>query len=134
MLALTDRFDAFWDETQELRVLISQDMEALRADMRTVLANQAIILRNHQSLQDQLARLLALHQPPATATTAAAAVTRPLTRDISFTLSCSFITNGDTRLICLWGGGGGGGGVVVGFCSVGIVCDGLFYFRVLALV
>ena len=29
MLALTDRFNAFWDETQEHRVLITQDMEAL---------------------------------------------------------------------------------------------------------
>ena len=44
VLSLTERFDAFWDETQEHRVLITQDMEALRADMRTVLANQAIIL------------------------------------------------------------------------------------------
>ena len=39
VLALTERFDAFWDETQEHRVLLTQDMEALRADMRTVLAN-----------------------------------------------------------------------------------------------
>ena len=61
VLALTDHFDAFWDETQEHRVLITQDMEALRADMHTVLANQATILHNQQSLQDQLARLLALH-------------------------------------------------------------------------
>ena len=29
VLALTDRFDAFLDETQEHRVLITQDMEAL---------------------------------------------------------------------------------------------------------
>ena len=45
VLSLTERFDAFWDETQEHRVLVTQDMEALRADMRTVLANQAIILQ-----------------------------------------------------------------------------------------
>ena len=64
VLALTNRFDAFWDETQEHRVLITQDMEALRADMFTVLANQVTILRNQQSLQDQLVQLLALHQPP----------------------------------------------------------------------
>ena len=64
VLALTDRFDAFWDETQEHRVLITQDMEALRTDMRTVLANQATILQQQQSLQAQLAQLLALHQPP----------------------------------------------------------------------
>ena len=46
VLALTDRFDALWDETQEHRVLLTQDMEALRADMHTVLANQATILQN----------------------------------------------------------------------------------------
>ena len=45
VLSLTERFDAFWDETQEHRVLVTQDMEAFRADMRTVLANQAIILQ-----------------------------------------------------------------------------------------
>ena len=45
VLSLTERFDAFWDETQEHRVLVTQDMEALRADMRTVLANQALILQ-----------------------------------------------------------------------------------------
>ena len=56
-LDLTACFEAYWDETQEHRVLISQDVEALRA-------NQAIILRNQQSIQDQLAQLLAFHQPP----------------------------------------------------------------------
>ena len=45
VLALTDRFDAFWDETQKHRVLITQDMEALRVDVRTILANQATILQ-----------------------------------------------------------------------------------------
>ena len=45
VLSLTERFDAFWDETQEHRVLVTQDMEALRADMSTVLANQATILQ-----------------------------------------------------------------------------------------
>ena len=64
VLSLTERFDAFWDETQEHRVLVTQDMEALRADMRTVLANQAIILQQQQSLQAQIAQLLAFHQPP----------------------------------------------------------------------
>ena len=44
VLSLTECFDAFWDETQEHRVLVTQDMEALRADMHTVLANQATIL------------------------------------------------------------------------------------------
>ena len=64
VLSLTERFDAFWDETQEHRVLITQDMEALRADVRTVLANQATILQQQQFLQAQLAQLLAFHHPP----------------------------------------------------------------------
>ena len=64
VLSLTERFDAFWDETQEHRVLVTQDMETLRADMRTVLANQAIILQQQQVMQAQLAQLLAFHQPP----------------------------------------------------------------------
>ena len=64
VLSLTERFDAFWDETQEHRVLVTQDMEALRVDMRTVLANQAIILQQQQSMQAQLAQLLVFHQPP----------------------------------------------------------------------
>ena len=61
VLSLRERFDAFWDETQEHRVLVTQDMEALRADMRTVLANQAIILQQQQSLQAQIAQLLTFH-------------------------------------------------------------------------
>ena len=64
VLSLTERFDAFWDETQEHRVLVTQDMEALRADMRTVMANQAIILQQQQTMQAQLAQLLAFHHPP----------------------------------------------------------------------
>ena len=64
VLSLTERFDAFWDETQEHRVLLTQDMEALQADMCTVLANQATILQQQQSLQAQLAQILAHHQPP----------------------------------------------------------------------
>ena len=63
VLSLTERFDALWDETQEHRVLLTQDMEALRTDMRTVLANQATILQQQQSLQAQLAQLLT-HLPP----------------------------------------------------------------------
>ena len=39
-------------------------MEALRADVRTVLANQDTILQHQQSLQAQLAQLLAFHHPP----------------------------------------------------------------------
>ena len=64
VLSLTERFDAFWDETQEHRVLVTQDMEALRADMHTVLANQALILQQQQTMQAQLAQLLAFHHPP----------------------------------------------------------------------
>ena len=64
VLSLTERFDSFWDETQEHRVLVTQDMEALRANMQTVLANQAIILQQQQTMQAQLAQLLAFHQPP----------------------------------------------------------------------
>ena len=64
VLSLTERFDAFWDETQEHRVLVTQDMEALRGDMRTVLANQALILQLQQVMQAQLAQFIAFHQPP----------------------------------------------------------------------
>ena len=38
VLDLTARFEAYWDETQEHRVLVSQDLEALRADMRTIMS------------------------------------------------------------------------------------------------
>ena len=64
VLSLTERFDALWEETQEHRVFVTQDMEALRADMRIMLANQATILQQQQSLQAQIAQLLAFHQPP----------------------------------------------------------------------
>ena len=40
---LTSRFDTFWDETQEHQVTMSQDMDALWADMRTVLRTQKVI-------------------------------------------------------------------------------------------
>ena len=106
VLTLTDRFDAFWDETQEHRVLITQDMEALRTDVRTVLANQATILQQQQSLQAQLAQLLALHQPPPPPPV----VTRSITKGAPFTLLCSFIASGDTGYFLLGRGGGGGGG------------------------
>ena len=53
----TSKFDVFWDETQERQVTLIQDMDALRADMRTVLSNQQVI-------QQQLAQLLAFHLPP----------------------------------------------------------------------
>ena len=45
-------------------------------------------------------------------------MTRPITKEVSFTLSYSFLTIGDTGPIYLGeggkGGGGGGGGVVGG--------------------
>ena len=40
---LTSRFDELWDETQEHQVTMSQDMDALRVDMRTVLHTQQVI-------------------------------------------------------------------------------------------
>ena len=36
---LTFRFDAYWDETQEHQVTISQDMDRLKADKHTVMHN-----------------------------------------------------------------------------------------------
>ena len=43
---LTTRFDAFWDETQEHQVSITEDVDVLRAAMATVLRNQAVLLHN----------------------------------------------------------------------------------------
>ena len=40
---LTTRFDAYWDESQEHRVALSQDMDAIRAEMATICANQDLI-------------------------------------------------------------------------------------------
>ena len=103
MLDLTARFEAYWDETQEHRVLINQDVEALRADVRTVLANQATILCNQQSLQDQLTQILTLLPAPTV-------VIRPITKEVSYTLSRSFIDIADNVNTYLGGGGGGVGG------------------------
>ena len=54
------------------------------------------------------------HQDPhpsiATATVAASIVIRPITREVYYTLSRSFIDIGDNVHTCLGGGGGGGGG------------------------
>ena len=36
---LTARFDAYWDKTQKHQILISQDMDALGADIPTVMHN-----------------------------------------------------------------------------------------------
>ena len=38
--ALTTRFDAYWDESQEHHVALSQDMDAIRAEMATIRASQ----------------------------------------------------------------------------------------------
>ena len=43
---LTSWFDVYWDEIQEHQVSISQDMDQVKADMNTVLCNQAVILSN----------------------------------------------------------------------------------------
>ena len=55
--ALTTRFDAYWDESQEHRVALSQDMDTIRAEMATICANRDLIMQ-------QLAQLVSLHTPP----------------------------------------------------------------------
>ena len=37
---LTTRFDAYWDESQEHLVALSQDMDAIRAEMATIRSSQ----------------------------------------------------------------------------------------------
>ena len=54
---LTTRFDTYWDESQKHRVALSQDMDAIRAEMATIRSNQDLITQ-------QLAQLLSLHTPP----------------------------------------------------------------------
>ena len=41
---LTTRFDAYWDEFQEHRVALSQDMDVIRAEMATICASQDQIM------------------------------------------------------------------------------------------
>ena len=55
--ALTTRFDAYWDKSQGHSVSLSQDMDAIRAEMATICASQDQITR-------QLAQLLLFHSPP----------------------------------------------------------------------
>ena len=38
--ALTARFDAYWDESQEHLVVLSQDMDSIRAEMAAIRASQ----------------------------------------------------------------------------------------------
>ena len=53
---LIRRFDAFWDETQEHQVSLSQEVDAIKATMNTILSNQEII-------KQQLPQILAYHTP-----------------------------------------------------------------------
>ena len=46
--ALTTQFNAYWDESQEHRVALSQDMDTIRAEM-------AIIRASHDLITQQLA-------------------------------------------------------------------------------
>ena len=42
---LTALFDAYWDESQEHRVALSQDMDALKAEMAIIRSNQDRIMQ-----------------------------------------------------------------------------------------
>ena len=55
--ALTTRFDTYWDESQEHCVALSQDMEAIKAEM-------AIIRSNQDHIMQQLVQLLSFHTSP----------------------------------------------------------------------
>ena len=55
--ALIARFDAFWDESQEHWVALSQDMESIRAEMAALQASQ-------DQITQQLAQLLSFHTAP----------------------------------------------------------------------
>ena len=54
--ALTTRFDANWDKSQEHCVSLSQDMDALKAEM-------AFIRSNQDRITQQLTQLLSFHTP-----------------------------------------------------------------------
>ena len=54
---LTTRFDSFWDEAQEHRVSMTQELDELKSKVSTVLSNQEII-------KQQLHKLLSYHTPP----------------------------------------------------------------------
>ena len=43
--ALTTWFNSYWDESQEHRVALSQDMDAIRAEMATIHASQDHIMQ-----------------------------------------------------------------------------------------
>ena len=42
--ALTAHFDAYWDELQEHRVALSQDMDSIRAEMAAIRASSAFFI------------------------------------------------------------------------------------------
>ena len=54
---LTVQFNAYWDESQEHCVALSQDMDTLKAKM-------TIIRSNQDHITQQLAQLLSFHTPP----------------------------------------------------------------------
>ena len=60
--ALTTRFDAYWDESQEHRVAHSQDMDSIRDEMAAIHASQ-------DQITQQLAQLLSFSHNATTATT-----------------------------------------------------------------
>ena len=55
--ALTARYDAYKDESQEHRVALSQDMDALKVEL-------AIFCSNQDRIKQHLAQLLSFHTPP----------------------------------------------------------------------
>ena len=52
--ALTTRFDAYWDESQENQVTLSQDMDSIKAE----------IAASQDQIAQQLALLLSFHAAP----------------------------------------------------------------------
>ena len=55
--ALTTHFDAYWGESQEHQVALSQDMDSIRAEMAAIRASQ-------DQIAQQLAQLLSFHTAP----------------------------------------------------------------------
>ena len=55
--ALTTHFDTYWDESQEHRVALSQDMDSIRVEMAAIRASQ-------DQITQQLAQLLSFHTAP----------------------------------------------------------------------
>ena len=55
--ALTTRFDAYWDKSQEHRVALNQDMDSIKAEITAICANQ-------DQIAQHLAQLLSFHTAP----------------------------------------------------------------------